>query len=107
MAKCGAVQGKQGRALTTLYLVQFLSDFGFKLVVSKGNYVPIAILIKENDECPNVYASCCILFDCMFATYTFSLESELLGLGRPLASLDLEIRARKCKAYYVCTVLLE
>ena len=53
-AKFGGAQAKQGRALATLSLVQFLSRFGFKLVVSKGNYVPIAILIKENDERPNV-----------------------------------------------------
>ena len=55
LAKFGGAQAKQGRALATLSLVQFLSKFGFKLVVSKGNYVPIAILIKENDERPNVY----------------------------------------------------
>ena len=52
-AKFGGAQVKQGRALATLSLVQFLSKFGFKLVVSKGNYVQIAILIKENDERPN------------------------------------------------------
>ena len=53
-AKFGGAQAKQGRALATLSLVQFLSKFGFKLVVSKGNYLPIAILIKKNDERPNV-----------------------------------------------------
>ena len=54
-AKFGGAQAKQGRALATLSLVQFLSKFGYKLLVSKGNYVPIAILIKENDERLNVY----------------------------------------------------
>ena len=53
-AKFGGAQAKQGRALATLCLVRFLSKFGFRLLVSKGNYIPIAILIKENDECPNV-----------------------------------------------------
>ena len=53
--KFGGAQAKQGRALAILSLVQFLSKFGFKLVVSKGNYVPIAILIKENDERPNLH----------------------------------------------------
>ena len=54
LAKFGGTQAKQGKALATLSLVQFLSKFGFKLVVYKWNYVPIAILIKENDERPNV-----------------------------------------------------
>ena len=54
-AKFGGAQAKQGRVLATLSLVRFLSNFGFKLVVFKGNYIPIAILIKENDEHPNVY----------------------------------------------------
>ena len=38
-AKFGGAQAKQGRALATLSLVRFLSKFGFKLVVSRGNYV--------------------------------------------------------------------
>ena len=53
-AKFGGAQAKQGRALATLCLVQFLSKFGFRLLVSKGNYISIAILIKQNDERPNI-----------------------------------------------------
>ena len=45
-AKFGDAQAKQGRALATLCLVQFLSKFGFRLLVSKEKYIPIAILIK-------------------------------------------------------------
>ena len=55
-AKFGGAQAKQGRALATLCLVRFLSKFGFRLLVYKGNYIPIAILIKENDERPNVHS---------------------------------------------------
>ena len=51
-AKFGGAQAKQGRALATLCLVRFLSKFGFRLLVSKGNYTLIAILIKDNDERP-------------------------------------------------------
>ena len=54
LAKFGGAQAKQGRALATLCLVRFLSKFGFRLLVSIENYVPIAILIKENDERPNI-----------------------------------------------------
>ena len=54
-AEFGGAQAKQGRALAALCLVRFLSKFGFRLLVSKGSYIPIAILIKENDERPTVY----------------------------------------------------
>ena len=55
LAKFGGTQAKQGRALATLSLVRFIQNFGFKLVVSKESYVPIAILIKENDGRPTIY----------------------------------------------------
>ena len=54
LAKFGGAQAKLGRALAALFLVRFLLKFGFKLLISKGNYVPIAILIKEHDERPTV-----------------------------------------------------
>ena len=35
--KFGGAQAKLGRALTALFLVRFLSKFGFKLLISKEN----------------------------------------------------------------------
>ena len=55
-AKFGGPQGKQGRPLATLCLVRFLSKFGFRLLVSIGNYIPITILIKENSERPTLHS---------------------------------------------------
>ena len=52
-AKFGGAQAKQGRTVATLSLVQFLWKLGFKLLISKENYVPIAIWIEENNEHPN------------------------------------------------------
>ena len=56
-AKFGGAQAKLGRALAALFLVRFLLKFGFKLLVSKGTYVPIPIWIEEIDERPNVHRS--------------------------------------------------
>ena len=54
-AKFGSAQAKQGRIVAILSLVRFLWKFEFKLLISEGNNVPIAIWIEENDEHPNVY----------------------------------------------------